>query len=126
MWSVRRAARLRSREALAWAAVKAGRSVLRVAALATWARRCLRAGELLEDGTGVCCGLALMMVNCFGGAYAVFCGDGDLASMALEEFPEATLGFAVAVHWGDVEVADAGVVGGLEELERVAAVRSPP
>ena len=34
MWSVRRAARLRSREALAWAAVKVGRSVLRVAALA--------------------------------------------------------------------------------------------
>ena len=42
--------------------------------------------------------------------------------MALEEFAEAALGFAVAVHGGDVEVADAGFVGGFEELERVAAV----
>ena len=45
-----------------------------------------------------------------------------MAAMVLEEFAEAGFGFAVAVHRSYVEVADAGFVGGFEELERVAAV----
>ncbi len=45
-----------------------------------------------------------------------------MAAVVLEEFAEAGFGFAVAVHGGYVEVADAGFVGGLEELEGVAAV----
>ena len=43
--------------------------------------------------------------------------------MALEELAEAALSFAVAVARGDVEVADACVVSGLEELQGVAAAR---
>ncbi len=70
------------------------------------------AGELAADGD---------QGSFFCGEHAVLGGDGDLARMALEEFAEAALGFAVAVHGSDVEVADAGVVGGLEEFERVAA-----
>ncbi len=53
---------------------------------------------------------------------AEFCGDGELAGMALKEFAEAGFGVAVAVHGGDVEVADAGVVGGLEEGEGFAEI----
>ncbi len=56
---------------------------------------------------------ARMRAEFFGGGDAVFGGDGDLVAVALEKFSEAALGFAVAVHGGDVEVADAGVVGGL-------------
>jgi hypothetical protein len=54
--------------------------------------------------------------------YAEFCRDGDFAAVVLEEFAEAAFGFAVAVHGSDVEVADAGFVGTVEEFERVAAV----
>ncbi len=45
-----------------------------------------------------------------------------MAAVVLQEFAGAGFGFAVAVHGGYVEVADAGFVGGLEELEGVAAV----
>jgi hypothetical protein len=48
---------------------------------------------------------------------AEFCGDGEFAGVALEEFAETGLGVAVSVHGGNVKVADAGVVGGFEELE---------
>ncbi len=42
--------------------------------------------------------------------------------MVLQEVAEAGFGFTVAVHWGNVEVADARFVSGFEKLERVAAV----
>ena len=49
-------------------------------------------------------------------------GVNDTMRHHAHEFAEAGFGFAVAVHGGYVEVADTGAVGGLEELERVAAV----
>ena len=48
-------------------------------------------------------------------------GDGELAGVAGEELAEAGFGLAVAIHGGDVVVADAGVVSGFEHGEGVAA-----
>src|SRR5260370_36008862 len=71
MWPVGRAMRLRSREALGWAAVKEGRSGLRVAALAAFAKLCLRRGSCLRIGPAML-RPSLMMADFFGGAMPYF------------------------------------------------------
>ena len=79
----------------------------------------LEAGEAFDEGANEgACGPDEAGVFCRGDA--VLGGDGDVGAVALEEFAEAAFGFAIAVHGSDVEVPDAGVVGGFEDGEGVA------
>ncbi len=85
--------------------------------LAACARRCLKPGRRLDRLGAAMRRPAVDEGGFLAGRMPYFVVTVTWPRMVLEKFAEAALGFAVAVHGSYVEVADAGVVGGLEEAQ---------